>query len=192
MARDVIETARAEGLKAALDVVGHSLGGRVGLAGSLAAPSDISSVTFLDITPGRIASEQSESSRVLEVLLQAPDEAPDRRQLRAALLDGGLTAPMADWLMMNVVEEGGSFRWRFDREALSRLHLRVNSEDLWEAVERPTTRVRCIRGGASQYVSPADVERMRRAGCPVDTLEGSGHFVHVDALEELLALLVSD
>jgi esterase len=189
MARDVIDTARAEHLEAPLEIVGHSLGGRVALAGSLAATAEIHRVTFLDITPGPIATERSQSGRVLEVLLQAPEEAPDRRQLRAALIDRGLSPALADWLMMNVVQEGGSHRWRFDRQSLSRLHSRVNSEDLWEAVERPGAHVRCIRSGASGYVPPADVERMQRAGCRVDTLAGAGHFVHVDALEPLLDLL---
>jgi esterase len=163
----------------------------VGLAGSLVAPSDISRVTFLDITPSPIPSEQSESGRVLEVLLQAPEEAPDRRELRGALMDRGLSPVLADWLMMNVVQEGASYRWRFDRHALARLHTRVNAEDLWEAVERPQAQVRCIRGGASKYVSSGDVERMRRAGCRVDVLEGAGHFVHVEALEPLLDLLAA-
>ena len=192
MARDVIDTARAEELRAPLEVVGHSLGGRVGLAGSLVAPAEISRVTFLDITPGPIASGRSESGRVLEVLLQAPEEAADRRQLRAAVMDRGLSPALADWLMMNVVQEGGSYRWRFDRQSLARLHERVNSEDLWEAVERPGANVRCIRGGVSGYVSRADVERMQRAGCRVDTLPNAGHFVHVDALEPLLELLAQD
>jgi pimeloyl-ACP methyl ester carboxylesterase len=191
MAHDVIDTARAEQLHGALEIVGHSLGGRVGLAASLVAPADISRVTFLDITPSPIASERSQSGRVLQVLLQAPEGAPDRRQMRAALIDRGLSPALADWLMMNVVQEGGSYRWRFDRAALSRLHERVNSEDLWEAIERPGAQVRCIRGGASGYVSSADVERMLRAGCRVDTLEGAGHFVHVDALEPLLDLLAA-
>jgi esterase len=192
MGRDVIETARGQGLQGPLQIVGHSLGGRVGLAASLAAPDDVASVALLDITPSRITSETSESGRVLEILRAAPAAAPDRRRMRAALIEGGLSPALADWLTMNVVEEGGSYRWRFDREALARVHERVNAEDLWEAVERPAGHViRCIRGGGSVYVPAADVERMRRAGCHVDTLEGSGHFVHVDALAPLLDLLVA-
>ena len=192
MARDVIETARGEGLRGPLQIVGHSLGGRVGLAASLVAPEAVGNVVLLDITPSPITSETSESGRVLDVLRAAPPIAPDRRALRTALLEGGLDTMHADWLMMNVMEEGGSYRWRFDREALARLHQRVNAEDLWEALERPGARpIRCIRGGASIYVPASDVERMRRAGCRVDTLEGSGHFVHVEALEPLLELLIA-
>lgn len=192
MGGEVIDTARGQGLRGALELVGHSLGGRVALAASLAHPEEVASVMLLDITPSPITSETSESGRVLETLRAAPAVAPDRRQMRAALVDRGLTPSLADWLMMNVVEQGDSYTWRFDREALARLHQRVNAEDLWEAVERPgRPPMRCIRGGASVYVPERDAERMNRAGCRVDTLEGSGHFVHVDALQPLVNLLVT-
>ncbi|HZA49337.1 MAG TPA: alpha/beta hydrolase, partial [Myxococcaceae bacterium] len=162
------------------------------LAATLAAPEEVASVVLLDITPSPVRPDTSESGRVLQVLRAAPATAPDRRQMRAALVERGLESMLADWLMMNLTEEGGSYRWRFDREALARLHERVNAEDLWQTVERPGAHpIRCIRGGGSIYVPPQDADRMRRAGCRVDTLEGSGHFVHVDALEPLLELLIA-
>ncbi len=43
-------------------------------------------------------------------LLRAPDEAPDRRTLRQFLIDGGLSAPTADWLVMNVRLDDGPVR----------------------------------------------------------------------------------
>ncbi|MFL5346263.1 MAG: alpha/beta fold hydrolase, partial [Hyalangium sp.] len=46
LARDVLETARAQGFSGPLEWVGHSLGGRVSLAASLASPSDVASVAL--------------------------------------------------------------------------------------------------------------------------------------------------
>ncbi|MDY7232225.1 alpha/beta fold hydrolase [Hyalangium rubrum] len=191
LARDVLETARAKGFTGPLELVGHSLGGRVSLAASLAAPSEVASVTLLDITPSPVPVDLSESGMVLNVLLQAPDSAPSRREMRAALVGRELSEPLADWLVMNLTStpEGG-VRWRFDRQALSELHGRVNGTDLWPAVERPGARVRCIRGGRARYVSDADVRRMEAAGCPVATLPEAGHFVHVDAPQALLRWLM--
>ena len=65
----------------------------------------------------------------------------------------------------------------------------ASRDDLWPVIEAGTTPARCIRGGRSRYVSEDDAARLRAAGCPVDTIAGAGHHVHVDALEELLALL---
>ncbi|WP_224242939.1 alpha/beta fold hydrolase [Hyalangium gracile] len=191
LARDVLETARARGFTGPLELVGHSLGGRVSLAASLLSPSDVASVRLLDIAPGPVPVDLSESGMVLNVLLQAPDTASSRREMRAGLVGQGLSEGLADWLVMNLVSTpDGGVRWRFDRRALSELHLQVNGTDLWAAVERPGANVRCVRGGRSRYVTDADVKRLEAAGCPVETLPGAGHFVHVDAAQALLQWLL--
>jgi esterase len=191
LARDVVETARAKGFTGPLELVGHSLGGRVSLAASLASPAEVASVALLDISPSPVPVDLSESGMVLNLLLQAPDTASNRREMRAGLTGQGLSEGLADWLVMNLVSTpDGGVRWRFDRQALAELHGRVNGVDLWAAVERPGAKVRCIRGGRSRYVTDADVARMEAAGCPVATLPDAGHFVHVDAPQALLRWLM--
>lgn len=191
LARDVLETVRAKGYGGPLDFVGHSLGGRVSLAASLLAPEAVASVALLDISPSPIPSRLSESGNVLDVLLLAPTSAEDRRAMRAELTGHGLSGPLADWLVMNLVPTPeGEVTWRFDRHALERLHRKTSGVDLWPAVERPGARVRCIRGGRSHYVTDADKARMEAAGCPVATLPEAGHFVHVDEPQALLRWLM--
>ncbi|MCY1074144.1 alpha/beta fold hydrolase [Archangium lansingense] len=193
VAGDVLETARAAGLHGPLDLVGHSLGGRVSLAASLRSPADVASVTLLDISPNPIPSSLSESGKVLEILRAAPPSAPDRRTMRAELMGRGLSGPLSDWLLMNLESApDGTVRWRFDRESLAEFHGRVNGEDLWAALARPGAKVRCIRGGRAHYVSDSDLARMEALGCPVATLPNAGHFVHVDAPDALLRWLTSE
>ncbi|WP_309895627.1 alpha/beta hydrolase [Archangium sp.] len=191
LATDVVETARAAGLVGPLELVGHSLGGRVSLAASLRAPGDVASVALLDIAPSSIPTALSESGKVMEKLRDAPPSAPDRRAMRAELMGRGLSGHLSDWLLMNLesAPEGG-VRWRFDRESLAEFHGRVNGEDLWAALTRPGAKVRCIRGGRAHYVSDADMARMESLGCPVATLPEAGHFVHVDAPDALLRWLM--
>ncbi|NTX54214.1 alpha/beta fold hydrolase [Myxococcus sp. CA039A] len=193
LARDVLDTARAQGFTGALDWVGHSLGGRVSLAASLHVPEAVSRVSLLDIAPGPVPYDLSDSGMVLGILLQAPPRAPNRKEMRATLTTKGLSDGLADWLVMNLVADGDGVRWRFDRQALAELHSRVNGTDLWAAVERKDRPpMRCIRGGRSRYVSDAEAARLEAAGCPVATLPGAGHFVHVDAAKELLEWLLRD
>jgi len=194
LAEDVVSSAREAGLAGPLHLVGHSLGGRVSLAASARFGAEVARVDLLDIAPGPIPAAMSESSSVLERLLEAPPRAADRRAMRADLLGRGLSPGIADWLLMNLqpLPEGGGVGWRFDREALARLHARANSQDLWSVLERSAPgrpHVRCIRGARSSYVSDADVRRLEAAGVKVATLPEAGHFVHVDAPEALLAWL---
>jgi pimeloyl-ACP methyl ester carboxylesterase len=186
---DVLAAAAAAGFAPPLTLVGHSLGGRVALAAAALAPAQIAEVILLDIAPGPVDPAATETRRVLDVLLAAPAEAADRREVRAFLIGRGLSPALADWLLMNLRPVEGGFRWRIDRQALAALHDRFNREDLWPVVESRTVPVRCVRGARSSYVSEADARRLQAAGCTVDTLEGAGHYVHVDALEALVDAL---
>jgi pimeloyl-ACP methyl ester carboxylesterase len=189
LARDVLETVRAEGLARPLSLVGHSLGGRVALAMLRADSQAVGDVVLMDITPGPIDDRLSASRRALEILLRAPEEAADRRELRRHLVDGGLSPATSDWLAMNVRVDEGRARWTFDRRALDRLQALVSAEDLWDVVEQGRVPIRCIRGGRSGYVRDQDVRRFQAAGCKVDTLAEAGHDLHVEALDALLELL---
>jgi esterase len=194
LAADVLATARDRDLTAPFRLVGHSLGGRVALAAARFAAAEIADITLLDIAPGPIDPAYSESRRVLDVLIDAPAEAHDRRELRGFFVGRGLTPALADWLLMNLETVGGEgdarkVRWRIDRAALEHLHARSMTEDLWDVVQARAVPLRCIRGGRSGYVSDAEAARLRAAGCPTTTLPDAGHFVHVDALPALLDLL---
>jgi esterase len=189
LARDVLAAAEGAGLGEALTLVGHSLGGRVALAAASAAKDRLSELVLLDISPGPIDPGVTGSGRVVEILRSAPEQAPDRRTMRAFLLDRGLSQPTADWLLMNLDGADGSYRWRFDRDALAAFHERFNGEDQWPVVEGRPLPIRCIRGGRSRHVSDADVDRFQAAGCRVDTIPDAGHDLHAEALDPLLALL---
>lgn len=169
--------------------VGHSLGGRVALASLDVDVNAVKTVSMLDIPPTRIATDVSESGAVLNVLRRAPATAANRDELRAFFSGEGLSKHITEWLLTNVESDGDSVRWRFDREALHRLHLRVNAQDLWPIVERKERPIQCIRGNRSKYVTDADLERFRQNGVAVKEVR-AGHFVHVEALEPLLRELV--
>jgi esterase len=184
LAADVLATAGDLGLASPLDLVGHSLGGRVALRVGLAEPAALRRVVLLDITPSPIT--VTDTARIAALLVAAPERAPGREAFRAYFRAGGLDDPVVEWLLQNLGHEAGESRWRVDRAALADLHRRTNAEDLWPAVEgRRPYGVACLRGGRSPYVGEADVRRLVAAGCPVDTIGGAGHFLHVDRPDEV-------
>ena len=190
IAADVDETMRARGVALPVDVVGHSLGGRVALAWARRAPGALASLLLVDIAPGPIDRARSTSRHVLDVLLRAPAEAADRRDLRRFLVGERLSPAIADWLLMNVVCDPPPCRWRIDRAALDALQDRVNGDDLWPVVEqRLVPKLTVVRGGRSRYVGDDDVHRFAAAGVPTLTIADAGHDLHVEAPEALLPLL---
>jgi esterase len=190
LAADVLNSARALGLRPPLSFVGHSLGGRVALRVALSEPASVGTVSLLDIPPGPLAAA-GEVSGVLQILEHMPDSFASRGHARARLIAAGLAPTLADWLLLNLGPGSGGFGWRVDRRALADLHARVAAEDLWPVVEgqRPWA-LSCVRGGASAFVTDGDVQRLQAAGCPVATIQGAGHFLHVerpDAVAEAVA-----
>lgn len=189
LARDVMTTAGALDLPSPLTLVGHSLGGRVALraAGIEAGSRLIRQVTLLDIGPSAVPRSIGETGRVLDLLLAAPPAAP-KAAFRSHFRAGGLDGAVVEWLLLNLVAEGDRHRWVIDRAALADLQRRTGAEDLWAVVERTRDwALRCVRGARSPYVSDADARRLEAAGCPVTTIEGAGHFLHVERPAEVLA-----
>jgi esterase len=191
LAGDVHAAARDAGLEGPLAWIGHSLGGKVALEALRVHPESVSRVTLLDIAPGPIPTGMGGSEDALALLLSAPARAGSREEFREALSRGPFPPPIVDWLLMNVIRDGEGYTWRVDREALARFHDKLRAADAWEVVERRVRPIRCIRGGRSPYVTPADVRRLEAAGCPVQTLPDAGHFLHAEALDPLVDALTS-
>ncbi|MEW5852897.1 MAG: alpha/beta hydrolase [Myxococcota bacterium] len=187
LAGDVLALANHLALAQPVEIVGHSLGGRVALKAALLAPHAVGPLTLLDIAPGPIEF----GDFVLQALVDAPAHPTDRASVRELLRERGVPPNIADWLLMNLVRDESGLRWRVDRTALAELRARGNVEDLWPAVESGRTRIRAIRGGQSGYVTDEAAARMQQAGVRVDTIPGAGHFIHIDAPGPLLDLLTS-
>lgn len=180
LAADVLETLHAIAAAGPLALVGHSLGGRVALRAALLEPAALADVVLLDIGPSPVA-DSVEMSRLLELLLDAPDAAAHRETFRDHFRAGGLDETLVDWLLLNLRHEGDAYRWRVDRRALVALRARTAGEDLWRAVEGPRPwRARCVRGERSGYVDAREAGRLGAAGCPVETVPDAGHFLHVE------------
>jgi pimeloyl-ACP methyl ester carboxylesterase len=185
LARALSESTRALG-RLPWTLVGHSLGGRVALKAALLDPAAIAHLALLDITPSA-APVGGETAAVVDALVGAPEEAAGREDFRAWFAQAGLAPAVTDWLLLNLVRAGDRLRWRIDRVALAALYPRINAEDLWPAVESPRSYgVHAVRGARSGYVSDADRRRLEAAGARVDTIEGAGHFLHVDRPAETL------
>lgn len=189
LATDVLATAERAGIGHPLALIGHSLGGRVALRAAMLAPGTVAAAVLLDIAPGPVTVDGG-TAQAMAALLRAPASAPSRDVFRSHLREAGLAPEIVEWLLLNLVAGDGGYRWGVDRATLAALRERTGREDLWAAIEgqRPYA-VHCVRGAASPYVSDEDARRLEKAGCPVETIDDAGHFLHVERPASVLAAI---
>lgn len=166
-------------------IVGHSMGGRVGIEAAVARPSLVDQVILLDIAPGPIGDRNKGLEAVAKGLLSAPAHVASRADAREALISGGLSASLADWLLMNLSNDpSGGLSWRVDRQALVEFGVASRSDDLWDDAAAVAKKLRAAYGTRSGFVTEEDLTRLRALGVEPFALD-SDHYVHVDALDAL-------
>lgn len=196
-ARDLLQVPPA---MAADVVVGHSFGGKVALHLVDERDGALSHAVVVDSNPGpRPTGRGSEStSELVEQLRALRGPFADRASFVGALVSRGHARAIADWLAMNLEARDGGHVLRVDVERIHALLVDHFATDLWHLVERPPGRVRLsmVVAGRSSVFDDADRARLRGAcgasrGRSRDvTIADAGHWVHVDAPDALMSVVL--
>ncbi|KAL6772418.1 hypothetical protein ACKKBG_A30180 [Auxenochlorella protothecoides x Auxenochlorella symbiontica] len=183
---------------------------RTGHGGRLPRPVQ---VWALDALPGRLADHEdgvdaghpdlARRSRVdhpadlIAALRAMPLPLRSRAEAVAALRGAGFSAPVAAWAgsalrPLSSSDPGGPLVWAHDLEGIASMYASYRTTCLWDFVRAPVQglELNFVRAERSAFHwSAGDVARIRAAGHAVHDLPDSGHWVHVDNPEGLLAIL---
>jgi esterase len=177
-------------------VIGHSFGGKVALEYARQGASGLSQAWALDSVPGAQAeSEGSEILRVISAVRAVPVPAASRRDVVEHLVGQGLSSGLAEWMATNLKREGERYTWLFDLDAIEELMRDYFRVDLWSFLEQPRERPELRLVVAERSDRWTAELRARARALPASTrviyheLPSSGHWVHVDNPEGLLAML---
>lgn len=178
MAEDLAELFETLNLKK-VDIIGHSMGGKVAMAFSQRYPQWLGKLVVVDIAPRRYADEHSaifKALLALDLSLYA-----SRSEVDNALKRGLPNKAVRQFLLMNLDLSGDQLRWRINLQALY-----ANYPQLLEAVcEDETIMIAScfIRGGQSSYIRDDDEDNIRAIFpyAELVTIEQAGHWVHADA-----------
>lgn len=175
-------------------ILGHSYGGKVGLAYGRLHPAGVEQVWVVDSTL-EVREPSGSAWRLIEAVADLPDRFPSREALVEGLAEHGYPAPLANWLGMNLERDGDELRWKLDWTGAEEMLRDYFQTDLWDVVQRPPEgmEVHVIRAAESDSLSDEDVVRIRSAGessgaTHLHEIDG-GHWINVDNPETLVELL---
>lgn len=170
-----------------LTLIGHSLGGKVSMETALTFPALVDHLIVIDIAPRAYPSGHDE---IIEALLSIDLAAmSSRAQIEEALMDRLADTSVVRFLMKNVARhEDSSFYWRMNLPVLA-----VNYGNTTSAIDSQRTYTGptlFVRGGRSAYITDEDWPDILDLfpAAELQTIEKAGHWVHADAMEELLVV----
>ena len=174
-----------------VDVVGHSMGGKVAMVLAIRHPDIVRKLVVLDISPTAAASGRKEFQHLLGALAGLELKDLERRSQADELLADAITVPtVRGFLLQNLRQDNGIFHWEPNLELL-RAELETIMDfpaDLPGGQERS---VLWIGGGRSNYVTDADVPAMKKLFPQVArmTVRDAGHWLHSERPQEIIAAL---
>jgi esterase len=188
MAGDVREFVLEHGISPAC-VIGHSMGGKTAMELALRFPDLVDRLVVVDIAP-------KEYPPAHDGLIEAMDAVDlkayaTREEIGRALAESVRDAPIRQFLLTNLRRgERGMYRWKINLEAI-----KANSRELGKAqtsdlpFQNP---VLFISGGRSRSIIPDDRPAIMRLfpRAVFETIDGASHWVHADAPEEFLQLVL--
>lgn len=187
MAEDVLELIENEKLKNVI-LLGHSMGGKVGMYLTLDSPQLISKLIVCDIAPKKYPVGNQD---VVDALLKVhPEKLASRKEaediLAKNIKDNGTVQFLLKNLYWNEKSDGTKkLDWRFNLPVISK-NLAVVSEATDEPAPSDVETL-FIRGEKSDYITKEDEKEIHRIfpRSTIKTIPGAGHWVHADKPEEL-------
>lgn len=167
-----------------VDIIGHSMGGKVAMAFSMRYPQCVRNLVVVDIAPRQYHDEHSVIFRTLLTLDLSLYSS--RIDVDDALKIALPNKAVRQFLLMNLGLNGEQLSWRINLQALydnySQLLVAV-CED--ETITIPSL---FIRGGQSNYISDEDEDLIRTCFpyAALATIKQAGHWVHAETPQQFL------
>ncbi|MGO3148023.1 MAG: alpha/beta fold hydrolase [Leucobacter sp.] len=190
---DLVATHLREGFAAGgpVDVVGHSMGGKVAMVLALRHPDIVRRLVVVDIAPVVSDPAQGNFSHLLSSLANVDLARVKRRSDADEMLQEPIPQiGVRGFLMQNLKHGDSGFFWEPN---LTMLHAELATIMGFPDMKGTqfTGPVLWIRGSKSDYVADAAMPTMRELFPDVElfTIQGSGHWVHSEKPAEFTAAL---
>ena len=183
MADDIAELINSLGIKS-VDLIGHSIGGKVAMAFSHYYPDYCRKLVIVDIAPKHY---QQEHTLIFNALLALDLSAFSKRSEVEQVLGNAIPdKAIRQFLLMNLDITGDMLKWRINLPALFE-----NYPQLLQAVceEQRISIPSCfIKGERSSYIVDEDATLISSiySNVEIHTIEQAGHWVHAEQPQAFL------
>ena len=192
LAADLDEWLRASGVRPDA-ILGHSYGGKIALALAATRREPPMHVWVIDSTP-EVKPPSGSAWDMLRVVRGMPARFASRDEATDAIVAGGFSLGVAQWMATNLTRDGDVFVWRLDFDRMAQLLHDFFAADLWPVVDAADSPhvLHFLKATRSSAMSDAAAARIR--ALPSERVrfyerEG-GHWIHAespDVVTELLA-----
>ena len=125
---------------------------------------------------------------VLGVLAQIPSRTTTRGEMRQALEQFELPAPLIAWLLTSLQQQEDGWRWCYDLAGVRALMDSYHETTFWPLLESippsSTPRLHVVRAGRGSHWSADDVARLEglhdKGALQHTCLDQAGHWLHID------------
>ncbi|OON38936.1 alpha/beta hydrolase [Izhakiella australiensis] len=182
MAGDLIDTLDRHNLEQ-VDVVGHSMGGKIAMALTALAPERIGQLAVMDIAP--VAYQQRHHDDVFAALRAVTQAGVTTRSEASAIMRHSVNEEGVIQFLLKSFERG---EWRFNVEALWNNYPTLIG---WQPLPAWHGPALFIRGERSDYLKDEyrDALLAQFPAARAHVIAGAGHWVHAEKPQAVLAAL---
>jgi pimeloyl-ACP methyl ester carboxylesterase len=169
-----------------VNMIGHSIGGKVGLQFATQYPQKIERLMVVDMAPRGYTSHHE---ALFQALLAIDLSQYQRRsEVDAALAKAIPKAEIRQFLLMNLQADQGVLSWRIDLPALYQAYPALLEPVCEQGVDDLS--VCFVRGERSDYLTDEDLSliQQRFPNAVIESLPEVGHWVHIEAPQGFLAI----
>jgi pimeloyl-ACP methyl ester carboxylesterase len=169
-------------------LMGHSMGGKVGMRLAQTRPELLSRLVVVDIAP--VSYHNEHYSNYVAAMLALPlGEITRRAEADAALKSDIPDDMLRAFLLQNMISDSGRFSWRINLAGIgaNMPHL-IGYPEGDTKFDKPTF---FLAGERSNYIRPRDKERILNLfpQAKIDEIPDSGHWPHAEHPDRFLAMV---
>lgn len=174
-------------------LLGHSFGGKVALALAGTRREPAMHVWVIDSTP-EVKAPSGSAWDMLQVVRGMPARFASRDEAIEAIVAGGFSLGVAQWMATNLARDGDGFLWRLDFDRMEHLLHDFFAADLWPVVEDAGSPhvwhfLKATRSSAMSDAAAARIRALQGPRVQFHEREG-GHWIHAEAPDVVTELLV--